>query len=113
MRALCLTATGADQHLDVIEVAPPVLRGPTEVRIGIRAAALNHIDLWVANAAPGLKVPTLPHIVGSDGAGIVLAARLLGLPVKERVAGIDLFRELMGVCAKEGFRLYERPFQDG
>jgi NADPH:quinone reductase-like Zn-dependent oxidoreductase len=72
MHALCLTATGAAQHLDVIEVAPPVLRGPTDVRIGIRAAALNHIDLWVANAAPGLKVPTLPHIVGSDGAGIVL-----------------------------------------
>lgn len=72
MRALCLTATGASPYLAVIDVAPPVLRGPTEVRIGIHAAALNHLDLWVANAAPGLKMPTLPHIVGSDGAGIVL-----------------------------------------
>ena len=72
MRALCLTATGSTPHLDVIDVAPPVLRGPTEVRIGIRAAALNHLDLWVANGAPGLKVPPLPHIVGSDGAGTVL-----------------------------------------
>ena len=72
MRALCLTATGSTPHLDVIDVAPPVLRGPTEVRIGIHAAALNHLDLWVANGAPGLKVPPLPHIVGSDGAGTVL-----------------------------------------
>ncbi|HEY8062847.1 MAG TPA: zinc-binding dehydrogenase [Gemmatimonadales bacterium] len=72
MRALCLTATGATPHLDVIDVAPPVLRGPTEVRIGIHAAALNHLDLWVANGAPGLKSPPLPHIVGSDGAGTVL-----------------------------------------
>ena len=29
---------------------------------------------------------------------------LLGLPVKDRVAGIDLFRELLAVCASEGFR---------
>ena len=36
--------------------------------------------------------------------GIVLAARLLGHPVKERVAGIDLFQELLAVCANESFR---------
>ena len=74
MRALSLTATGASPRLAVIDVAPPVLRRPDEVRIGIRAAALNHLDLWVANAAPGLKVPPLPHIVGTDGAGVVLEA---------------------------------------
>lgn len=43
-------------------------------------------------------------IIGIDGMGIVLALRLLGIPVKERVAGIDLFWEMMAVCAKEGFR---------
>lgn len=72
MRALCLTATGGSPHLAVMDVAPPVLREPTEVRIGIRAAALNHLDLWVAHAAPGVPVPAFPHIVGSDGAGVVL-----------------------------------------
>lgn len=45
-------------------------------------------------------------IIGIDGMGIVLALRLLGVPVKERVAGIDLFWELMAVCAKEGYRPY-------
>ena len=72
MRALCLTATGGPDHLAVVDVPPPVLRAPTDVKIGVRAAALNHLDLWLANGAPGIPVPPLPHVVGTDGAGVVL-----------------------------------------
>jgi N-acetylglucosaminyldiphosphoundecaprenol N-acetyl-beta-D-mannosaminyltransferase len=43
-------------------------------------------------------------LVGIDGMGIVLAARWLGLPVRERVAGIDLFKELMRLCQEEKFK---------
>jgi N-acetylglucosaminyldiphosphoundecaprenol N-acetyl-beta-D-mannosaminyltransferase len=43
-------------------------------------------------------------VVGIDGMGIVIAARCLGVPVHERVAGIDLFNELLATCANEGFR---------
>ena len=43
-------------------------------------------------------------IIGIDGMGILLAAKLSGLPAKERVAGIDLLQELLAVCANEGFR---------
>jgi N-acetylglucosaminyldiphosphoundecaprenol N-acetyl-beta-D-mannosaminyltransferase len=43
-------------------------------------------------------------IVGIDGMGIVFAARCLGIPIQERVAGIDLLIELLSVCAVEGFR---------
>ncbi len=70
----------------------------------------QHVALNVAKLVNMRSDPILAadvknsDFVGIDGAGIVLAARLLGLPVKERVAGIDLLRELMGVCAKEGFR---------
>jgi N-acetylglucosaminyldiphosphoundecaprenol N-acetyl-beta-D-mannosaminyltransferase len=45
-------------------------------------------------------------IIGVDGAGILLAARLLGLTVPERVAGVDLMQSLLGICAKRGFRPY-------
>lgn len=45
---------------------PGVLDG--QVRIRVRAAALNHLDLWVRRGIPGLEVP-LPHIGGSDIAG--------------------------------------------
>lgn len=72
MRALCLTAPGGPDHLAVVDVAPPVLRAPTDVRLSVRAAALNHIDLWLAQGAPGVPAPTYPHIVGTDGAGVVL-----------------------------------------
>lgn len=43
-------------------------------------------------------------LIGIDGAGILLAARVLGLPARERVAGIDLLQEILIVCANEGFR---------
>jgi N-acetylglucosaminyldiphosphoundecaprenol N-acetyl-beta-D-mannosaminyltransferase len=43
-------------------------------------------------------------IIGIDGMGIALALRLCGVPVKERVAGIDLFQEVLSICAKDGFR---------
>jgi N-acetylglucosaminyldiphosphoundecaprenol N-acetyl-beta-D-mannosaminyltransferase len=47
---------------------------------------------------------TSSDLVGIDGMGIVFAARMLGIAVPERVAGIDLFLNLMSVCGAEGFR---------
>src|SRR3569832_2813867 len=43
-------------------------------------------------------------VIGIDGMGIVLALRLSGIPVKERVTGIDLCWEVRKVCAADGFR---------
>jgi NADPH:quinone reductase-like Zn-dependent oxidoreductase len=40
------------------------------VRVAIRAAALNHLDLFVAEGLPG-GADRFPHIVGADGAGVV------------------------------------------
>jgi len=45
-------------------------------------------------------------IVGIDGMGVVLALKLAGHQVPERVAGVDLFERLMAVCAERGFRPY-------
>jgi NADPH:quinone reductase-like Zn-dependent oxidoreductase len=42
--------------------------GLAEVRVRLRAAALNHLDLWVSR---GLPKPTLPHVAGADGAGVI------------------------------------------
>jgi N-acetylglucosaminyldiphosphoundecaprenol N-acetyl-beta-D-mannosaminyltransferase len=43
-------------------------------------------------------------VIGIDGMGIVVALRLFRVPVKERVAGIDLCWEVLTVCARDGFR---------
>jgi NADPH:quinone reductase-like Zn-dependent oxidoreductase len=72
MRALCLTAPGGPQHLELLDCPAPVLRAPDDVRIQVRSAALNRLDFWVATGAPNLPLPTTPHIVGTDAAGIVL-----------------------------------------
>jgi NADPH2:quinone reductase len=42
--------------------------GPGEVRIAIRATALNHLDIFVRNGIPHVPLPQIP---GADGAGIV------------------------------------------
>jgi len=70
----------------------------------------RHVALHVAKLVNMRSDPVLAadvrnsDVVGIDGMGIVLAARLLGFRVPERVAGIDLFQELLAVCAKENFR---------
>ncbi len=46
--------------------------GPGEVLVRLRAAALNHLDIWVREGWPGIRLK-LPHIPGSDGAGEVAA----------------------------------------
>lgn len=39
-----------------------------QVLVRVKACSLNHLDLWVRNGLPGVK---LPHILGSDVAGEV------------------------------------------
>jgi NADPH:quinone reductase-like Zn-dependent oxidoreductase len=49
------------------EDAPDPVPGPGEVLIELRAASLNHLDLWVRKGLP--SVPK-PRILGADGAGV-------------------------------------------
>jgi len=41
-----------------------------------------------------------------DGAGLLLAGRILGTPLREQVTGTDLADQLAGQCAREGYRLF-------
>src|SRR5688572_7011296 len=52
-----------------IEDVPRPSPGPGEVLLEVRAAALNHLDLWVRRGLP--IETTMPHIGGSDVAGVV------------------------------------------
>src|SRR5207245_2855244 len=49
------------------EDAPDPVAGPGEVLIELRAASLNHLDLWVRKGLPSVAKP---RILGADGAGI-------------------------------------------
>ena len=72
MKAFVLRATGGEglEHTALADVPPPAAPGPGEVRVAIKAAALNHLDLFVIQGLPGLP-KSLPHILGADGAGVV------------------------------------------
>ncbi len=68
MRAWLLhDADGPGSYL--LGEAPDPQPGPGEVRVALRASALNHLDLWVARGMPA--PPSFPHVSGADGAGVV------------------------------------------
>lgn len=52
------------------EEAPDPRPNADEALVRVKACALNHLDLWARNGLPNVEVP-LPHISGSDIAGVV------------------------------------------
>ena len=46
------------------------------------------------------------EIINIDGMGIVLGARFCGIDIKERVAGIDLFEELVKLSAAKNYPIF-------
>ncbi|MES2149182.1 MAG: WecB/TagA/CpsF family glycosyltransferase [Pseudomonadota bacterium] len=45
-------------------------------------------------------------LVNADGMPVVWASRLLGVPLKERVAGVDLFDALIRRASEQGWRVF-------
>lgn len=72
MRALALTGTGGLEHLSLLDAPAPAVTAPDDVLVRIRTAALNRLDLFITEGLKGLTY-SFPHIVGSDGAGVVEA----------------------------------------
>jgi N-acetylglucosaminyldiphosphoundecaprenol N-acetyl-beta-D-mannosaminyltransferase len=80
--------------------------------------AIEHRDcllVGVVNAAKVIAMrrnAPLRHAVGgcgmvlTDGQSVVWASRMLGQPVPERVAGIDLFLGLLDEAARRAYRVY-------
>ncbi|MGB2869636.1 MAG: zinc-binding dehydrogenase [Bacteroidota bacterium] len=56
----------------IYETRPEPSIGAGDVLVNVKATSLNHIDLWIRNGLPGVKI-ALPMIPGVDAAGIVAA----------------------------------------
>lgn len=68
MKAIVLHELGDYDNLRLEEIPDPQ-PGPGEAVVRLKAAALNHRDVFIVNKLyPGIK---LPAILGSDGAGVV------------------------------------------
>ncbi len=70
--------------------------GAGDVRVRLTASALNHMDLWVTK---GLPRPHVPHVPGSDGAGVVDA---VGEGVEEVAVGDDVVLNPAVGCGRCG-----------
>ncbi len=86
MKAVVFYEHGSLENVQVADVPEPEI-GPDEVLVSVKAAALNRLDLWVLAGWPGLNLK-LPHIMGSDGAGVVaqVGSRVTDFAVGDRVA---------------------------
>jgi NADPH:quinone reductase-like Zn-dependent oxidoreductase len=81
MRAALFRQHGGPEVMEVAEVPDPVA-GPGEVLVRVRAAALNHLDIWVRRGLPSLPV-AFPHVLGGDACGVVAALGPGATGVKE------------------------------
>jgi len=69
MKAVTIRQHGGPEVVQVQDMADPQ-PAAGEVVIEVRAAALNHLDIWVRKGRPGMNL-RFPHILGSDAAGVV------------------------------------------
>jgi NADPH:quinone reductase-like Zn-dependent oxidoreductase len=83
MKAVFFEKHGGNDVLQYGDRPDPEPR-PGEVRIALRAAALNHLDIFVRDGIPGVPLPQIP---GGDGAGVVdrLGQGVSGLAPGDRV----------------------------
>ena len=86
MKAVRIHEDGGPEVLRY-EDAPDPVPGTGDVLISLRAASLNHLDVWIRKGLP--SVPK-PRILGADGAGVVVSGD--GFAPGERVVinpGLD------------------------
>lgn len=69
MNAMVLREHGGPEVLRTEQLPVPE-PGPREVRVRVRAVALNHMDLWVRRGGPAFKLE-YPHLLGCDIVGTI------------------------------------------
>jgi NADPH:quinone reductase-like Zn-dependent oxidoreductase len=70
MKAAVIYGHGGRDVLQVVNDLPARDPVPGEVRVNVRAVALNRLDLWVREGWKGLNLD-MPHVCCADGAGVV------------------------------------------
>ena len=70
MRGLTISAHGGLDQLEYRTDLPKPEPKRGEIRVRVKAAALNHLDLFVVGGMPGVTI-TPPWILGADATGVV------------------------------------------
>jgi NADPH:quinone reductase-like Zn-dependent oxidoreductase len=72
VRGLTISSHGGLDQLEYRTDLPKPEPKRGEIRVRVKAAALNHLDLFVVGGMPGVKI-TPPWILGGDATGVVEA----------------------------------------
>jgi NADPH:quinone reductase-like Zn-dependent oxidoreductase len=85
VKALRFHKHGGPEVLQVEELPDPA-PGPGEVLVEVKAASVNHIDLWLRGGLPSFPIK-LPRIPGADASGVVRSVNqgVLGTKPGQRV----------------------------
>jgi 2-desacetyl-2-hydroxyethyl bacteriochlorophyllide A dehydrogenase len=85
MKAVLFREHGGPVKLSYEDLPTPTI-GSEDVLVRVKACALNHLDIWVRQGNPAYPMP-LPHVSGSDVAGIVeqVGPHADGVTVGQRV----------------------------
>ena len=83
MKAVLIREHGGPDVLRWDEIEPPVCTDD-QLLVEVKAASINHLDLWVRRGFPGIE---LPLIMGSDAAGVIaeVGANVEGWSVGDEV----------------------------
>lgn len=98
-----------DCAIDRLDMAQTVARCKSLVEQGefAQQVSINAAKLVALRRDPVLRdVVDGCALVNADGQSVVWASKLLGDPLPERVAGIDLMHALIGMAEQEGFGIY-------
>src|SRR5574341_135628 len=71
LKAVRMHGYGGIEQLFYEDAAEPTITEADEAIVRLKAASLNHIDIWNRMGATGIVMP-MPHILGADGAGMVV-----------------------------------------
>ena len=101
------TFLGVPMHLLTMEQTLKRVANAIRERCPLLHVALNVAKFVNLHRDDELRADVFgADLVGVDGMGIVLGARLFGIRVPERVAGVDLMERVLALCAEQGYRPY-------
>jgi N-acetylglucosaminyldiphosphoundecaprenol N-acetyl-beta-D-mannosaminyltransferase len=96
-------------EIDRLDMAATVGRCEEIVRGGrfAQQVSVNAAKLVAMREDPELRAAVEScELINADGQAVVWASRLLGDPLPERVAGIDLMHELIALAARRGYGIF-------
>ena len=95
-----VNAMSMDETVDAVEEM-------IERRVPVQHVVINALKVNLMRKDENLrKIVNECPLINADGASIVLAAKMLKIPLKERVEGFDLFVRLVEEASDKNYKIY-------